>query len=270
MGKPSTCSHHWLTSIRERHRRRFLDQALLVIVLKEHELDSVGSKSGSKNIPRTRKDVEDMFLELGHHMLPNVERNNPFDGMLRIIGDDAHVVVQHPQAASQVLRWWRWPSLASAQGLYLRIRWVDGRSGKLSYKAWIHRGLGTPKPGATSRWPFTFDHCLDWDISTSAISDWSSGIVRTLLDRDKPPFHSTDERDGILSSCCSAGTIVCGAHVIALQRLCTCRKTSCRIYSVWTVDDNKEAWATWMFCKRPPFEALCDSFQWGKLPRMSP
>ena len=51
---------------RERHRRRFLEQALLIIVLEEHELDGIGSKLGSRNIQRTRKDVEDMFLELGH------------------------------------------------------------------------------------------------------------------------------------------------------------------------------------------------------------
>ena len=67
MGKPSRRCRHRLTSIRERYRRRFLEQALLIIVLEEHELDGIGSKFGSRNIQRTRKDVEDMFLELGHH-----------------------------------------------------------------------------------------------------------------------------------------------------------------------------------------------------------
>ena len=38
-----------------------------MIVLEEEELDSVGSKAGTKNIERIRKDVDNMFLELGHH-----------------------------------------------------------------------------------------------------------------------------------------------------------------------------------------------------------
>ena len=33
----------------------------------EHELDDIGSKFGSRNVQCTGKDVEDMFLELGHH-----------------------------------------------------------------------------------------------------------------------------------------------------------------------------------------------------------
>ena len=38
-----------------------------MIVLEEEELNSVGSKAGTKNIQRIRKDVENMFLELGQH-----------------------------------------------------------------------------------------------------------------------------------------------------------------------------------------------------------